>query len=57
LMLLSCSVHRCHDEEGGGASPVLPEVDGGRSRFGGHGDGGEARERGGKREEQGSQEL
>jgi len=56
-MSLSCSVHRCHDEEGGGASPVLPEVDGGRSRFGGHGDGGEARERGGKREEQGSQEL
>jgi len=26
-MMLSCSVHHCHNEEGGGASPVLPEVD------------------------------
>ena len=26
-MLLSCSVHRCHDEEGGGTSPALPKVD------------------------------
>jgi len=26
-MSLSCSVHHCHDEECGEASPALPEVD------------------------------
>ena len=26
-MLLSWSVHFCHDDEGDGASPVLPEIE------------------------------